>query len=467
MINEENHDKQTSTPGQDEVAIRVINISKNYHIYNCPKDRLKQFLHPYISKLTGRESPNYYHNFNALKDISFEVNRSETVGIVGRNGSGKSTLLQIICGTLPPSTGMIETYGQVAALLELGSGFNHEFTGRENVYMNASILGLTTDQVDEKFNDIVAFANIGEYIEQPIQSYSSGMIVRLAFAIQAMIDPDILVIDEALAVGDEKFQRKCFARLEQLKNRGSSILFVSHSEQQINELCDRVILLDKGECLMIGDPKDTVGFYQRLLYAPEEEQKRLKSMAQYPKTESGTQEEQEPDEVDLLNKIDMEEGFDQGLISQTSTVYHPKGAQIEKFMIVNAQGREVNVLQSGRKYKFMVSGRLLSCAAGVHFGLHIRTISGVGITGQRYPENGRSINIGDSDRKFRIVFEFNLNLLPGVYFVGGGVWSDHGSDCMHRILDALMFRVISNDAQQSFGYCDLASDSARLTVSES
>ena len=192
-----------------EIAIRVTNLSKCYQIYENPRDRLKQFVVPRVKHAFGRQSCNYYREFWALRDVSFEVKRGETVGIIGRNGSGKSTLLQMICGTLTPTNGTVETSGRVAALLELGSGFNPEFTGRENVYMNGAVLGLSKEEIDARFNDIAEFADIGDFIEQPVKTYSSGMMVRLAFAVIAHVDADILVIDEALAVGDTFFTQKC------------------------------------------------------------------------------------------------------------------------------------------------------------------------------------------------------------------------------------------------------------------
>ena len=218
-----------------EIAISVADVSKRYQIYDAPSDRLKQML--------TRARKQYFREFSALKNISFEVRKGETVGIIGRNGSGKSTLLQIICGTLNPTGGTLHTRGRIAALLELGAGFNPDFTGRENVYMNAAILGLSKLEIEQRFDDIAAFADIGEFIEQPVKSYSSGMSVRLAFAVAINVDAQILIIDEALSVGDELFQRKCFSRIEAIRAQGATILFVSHSGGTIIELCDRAILL--------------------------------------------------------------------------------------------------------------------------------------------------------------------------------------------------------------------------------
>ena len=201
-----------------EIAIKVENLSKCYQIYDQPRDRLKQFLLPRLQRVVGLTPKQYYREFWALKDISFDVKKGETVGIIGRNGSGKSTLLQMICGTLSPTTGSVATHGRIAALLELGSGFNPEFTGRENVYMNASVLGLTNDEIDARFDEIAAFADIGEFIEQPVKTYSSGMYSRLAFSIAINVDPEILIVDEALAVGDARFVAKCMRRIKDIRN---------------------------------------------------------------------------------------------------------------------------------------------------------------------------------------------------------------------------------------------------------
>ena len=199
----------------NDVIIKVDGVHKYYQVYDKPNDRLKQFVVPRLKRLLGRQPTGYFKEFKALHNVSFEVKKGETVGIIGRNGSGKSTLLQMICGTLTPTQGQIETHGRIAALLELGSGFNPEFTGRENVYMNATVLGLTTEEVDERFDSIVAFADIGDFIDQPTKTYSSGMVVRLAFAVIAHVDADILVIDEALSVGDAFFVQKCMHRRRQ------------------------------------------------------------------------------------------------------------------------------------------------------------------------------------------------------------------------------------------------------------
>ena len=244
----------------NEIAIRIQNISKRYEIYETPRDRLKQFILPRLQRLIARTINQYFREFWAVNDVSFDVKRGETVGIIGRNGSGKSTLLQMICGTLNPTNGMIQTNGRIAALLELGSGFNPEFTGRENVYMNASVLGLTSSEIDLRFNDIVAFADIGDFIDQPVKTYSSGMMVRLAFAVIAHVDADILVIDEALAVGDAFFTQKCMRFLREFMTKGT-ILFVSHDTGAVVNLCSKAILLNRGKIEEIGTPKEVIQNY--------------------------------------------------------------------------------------------------------------------------------------------------------------------------------------------------------------
>lgn len=228
------------------IAIRVSNLSKCYEIYEAPHDRLKQFLMPRLRRAMGKPVKQYFRNFSALNDVSFEVKKGETVGIIGRNGAGKSTLLQIICGTLTPTNGAVEINGRVAALLELGAGFNGEFTGRENVYMNAGVLGLSVKEIDESFNDIISFADIGDFIDQPVKTYSSGMYVRLAFSVVVHVDADILIVDEALSVGDAFFQAKCMSRMKSIVESGATILFVSHDINTVKALCSRTLWLDYG-----------------------------------------------------------------------------------------------------------------------------------------------------------------------------------------------------------------------------
>jgi ABC-type polysaccharide/polyol phosphate transport system ATPase subunit len=237
-----------------DIAIKVDKLSKCYRIYDQPQDRLKEMVMPRLQRLAGRQPSQYSREFWALKDVSLEVKKGEIIGIIGRNGSGKSTLLQMICGTLNPTSGTIITHGRVAALLELGSGFNPEFTGRENVYLNASVLGLSRSETHEQFGSIESFADIGEFIDQPVKTYSSGMMLRLAFAVSVHVQPDILIVDEALSVGDIAFRNKCMEVIQKLVARGVTILFVTHDLGTLQLLCSRVIWLAKGELKASGNP---------------------------------------------------------------------------------------------------------------------------------------------------------------------------------------------------------------------
>jgi len=237
----------------DDLAISIVGVSKVYNIYDKPQDRLKQML--------WKQSRKLHDEFWALNDINFDVKKGETVGIVGRNGSGKSTLLQIICGTLMPTYGHVERRGRLSALLELGSGFNPDFTGRENVYLSGAILGLSKDEVDARFDKIAAFADIGQFIDSPVKHYSSGMFARLAFAVVIHVDPEILIVDEILAVGDAAFQRRCLAKFYEVRDRGCSILFVSHDQYQVKSVCERAVYLKEGRQILFGSAGRVIDQY--------------------------------------------------------------------------------------------------------------------------------------------------------------------------------------------------------------
>ena len=245
-----------------EFAIRVDGLSKCYHIYDKPRDRLMQML--------ARGKKQFYHEFWALKDVSFSVGRGETVGIIGRNGSGKSTLLQMICGTVSPTSGVVNTRGRVAALLELGAGFNTEFTGRENVLLNAEILGFSREEMVSRMEGVLAFSELGDFLDQPVKTYSSGMYSRLAFSIAIHVDPEILIVDEALSVGDARFVAKCMRRIKDIQDQGATILFVSHDVGSVRTLCERAIWLDKGRLAEQGDVFPVTGRYMEFMFKDDE-----------------------------------------------------------------------------------------------------------------------------------------------------------------------------------------------------
>ena len=386
-----------------------------------------------------------------MQNISFEVKRGECVGIIGRNGSGKSTLLQIITGTLNTTIGNVEVYGRVAALLELGSGFNPEFTGRENVYMNATILGLTKAEIDAKYDEIVAFADIGEFIDQPVKTYSSGMMVRLAFAVAINVDPQIMIVDEALSVGDERFQRKCFSRIEAIRKSGSTILFVSHSGSTIVDLCDHAILLDAGEKLAMGIPKQIVGRYQKLLYAPADKQPAIREQIRR-MNEQFLVSGQSP-EVKLHNQADtsqssraqQEETFDPYLKPTSTIEYETHGVKIETPMILTLEGVQVNNLVRGRTYCYSYKVHFEKSACNVLFSMLIKTITGVelgGCASARLPQD--SLPCVEAGAVYSVEFRFCCALNAGVYFLNAGVRGDiNGAEgYLHRLVDIAMFRVM-------------------------
>ena len=436
-----------------EIAIKVENLNKCYQIYDKPHDRLKQSIYPRMQRLAGNETKQYFREFWALRDVSFEIKKGQTVGVIGRNGSGKSTLLQIICGTLNPTSGSIQTNGRIAALLELGSGFNPEFTGRENVYMNAAIMGLSKEETDVRFDAIIDFADIGDFIDQPIKTYSSGMMVRLAFAVAINVDPQILIVDEALSVGDELFQRKCFSRIDAIKQNGATILFVSHSGSTVVELCDHAVLLDSGEKLAMGIPKIIVGKYQKLIYAPQDKCKAIREEIRAYRVESwqSTVEShtQQATSQSAVNRhdteTDQEEFFDPNLKPQSTLEYESHGAYIESPEILTVSGEKVNCLKRGKSYRYVYKVRFDRGAINVRFGMMIKTASGLELGGAASaPSASQGIPYQASGTTINVEFQFACNLNPGLYFLNAGVMGSYQEEeaYLHRVLDLCMFKVM-------------------------
>ena len=436
-----------------DTAIEVKNVSKCYLIYARPQDRLKQSIYPRLQKLLGRQPKSYFNEFWALKDVSFSVNKGETVGIVGRNGSGKSTLLQIICGTLNATSGLVKNNGRIAALLELGSGFNPEFTGRENVYLNGAVLGLNKDEIGERFDDILRFADIGEFIDQPVKTYSSGMMVRLAFSVAINVDPQILVIDEALSVGDELFQRKCFSRIEAIKRNGATILFVSHSGSAIIELCDQAVMLDTGEKLAMNSPKSIVGQYQKLIYAPQHKQGAIRDeiRAYYATCQNNAlactsiSTTVEADDTKRSFKEGPEEIFDPNLQPQSTMEFESHGAYIESPEILTLSGEKVNCLIRGKNYRYRYKVKFDKSATNVRFAMLIKTISGLELGGALSAANIRqSISYIAPGTAVTIEFRFSCHLNPGSYYLNAGVTGmrENEETYLHRVLDIFIFKVL-------------------------
>ncbi|MFH0255786.1 ABC transporter ATP-binding protein [Vibrio rumoiensis] len=438
------------------IAIEVKDVSKSFQVYERPIDRLKQFVIPKLKKSFGMHPTIYFRDFSALKNVNFSINRGETVGIVGRNGSGKSTILQIICGTLSANSGVVSTCGRIAALLELGSGFNPEFTGRENVYMNAAILGLSREETKKKFPAIEKFADIGDFIDQPVKTYSSGMVVRLAFAVSINVEPEVLIVDEALAVGDELFQRKCFSKIEEIKKKGTTILFVSHSASTIIELCDRAILMDCGEKIAIGNPKEIVNSYQKLLYAPEDKQKEIRD--EVIRSLNSQVIETRSSEVENIHVTDDKalEFFDPNLVPESTIEYESHGAIISLPRVLTQTGIEVNNLVRGQFYKFSYQVEFNSDFDNVRFGMLIKSLSGVELGGSVSSSSGESEIKGSLGERINIEFTFQCLLNPGVYFLNCGVLGNvNGIETyIHRLIDVSMFRVIPEVGLLSTGIMD-------------
>lgn len=415
--------------------VHVRDLSKAYHIYNSPKDRLKQILF-------GKRKQ-YYHEFLALKDIQLDVYRGQTLGIVGRNGSGKSTLLQLIVGTLTPTRGRVEVKGRVAALLELGTGFNPEFSGRENIFINASVLGLSRDEVMAKLEAIVGFADIGEFIDQPVKTYSSGMYVRLGFAVAINVDPDILVVDEALAVGDEAFQRKCFAKIQSFKKAGGTLLFVSHSAGAVVELCDHAICLDQGEMLFSGSPKQVVTLYHKLIYAPPERVDRIKREIRQAQGRHSLEPADQNEDPRVTEPSGLKAWYDPGLVPKSTTHYQSLGASIENERLLALDGESVNILVNRGEYVYTYDVCFTSDCFNVRFGMLIKSISGLEIGGAVTAPVSRGIDFIPGQSKLTIRFRFRCALAAGVYFLNAGVLGmlEGAEMYLARHIDAVMFRV--------------------------
>jgi len=448
----------------DDFSLRIDGLSKRYEIYAQPADRLKQMILPRVRRAVRRPPRKYFSEFWAVRSVGFDVRKGETVGIVGRNGSGKSTLLQMICGTLNPTCGTIAVNGRVAALLELGAGFNPEFTGRESVRLSGLLYGLSEQELHARFDAILDFAGIGDFIDQPIKTYSSGMYVRLAFSVAINVSPDVLVVDEALSVGDEAFQRKCFARIDAIRDAGATVLFVSHATGTVMELCDRAILLDEGEMIADGTPKFVVSRYHKLLYAPADKAIAVReairqesiavnaaaSQAARPKARRRSSDGM-PAAVNDVEIRNVEESayFDEAM-TPLSTVHYPsRGALISAPRIETGMGRQVNVLSPGREYIYTYDVLFQAAAVGVRLGMMIKTITGMELGGAATapnPGSGMSVAAG---QRLQARFRFRAMLAPGVYFMNAGVTAaePEGETYLDRIIDVLMFRV-THDAER-------------------
>ncbi|WP_337884543.1 ABC transporter ATP-binding protein [Fischerella thermalis] len=408
----------------EEIAISLKNISKCYKRYARPVDKLKEIL------LRGQ---NHAQEFWALRDINLEIPKGETVGIIGQNGSGKSTLLQIIAGTLTPTTGEVWVNGRVSALLELGSGFNPEFTGRQNVFFNGQILGLSKEQIEAKFDDIAAFAEIGDFIEHPVKTYSSGMVVRLAFAVIANTEPSILIVDEALAVGDARFQARCMKRIREMKEQGVTILFVSHDSSSVKMLCKTAVLMNHGRVLEIGKPKEVVNHYIALLSSDQPEDNRTK-----------------PENESLSEEIQSIESNDFVVGNHQKKALHRHGnklATINSIKLTDLDKKEISKVESGSTFQVLISLEAKAELSDLVVGISLRNLMGLVMYGTNTFLKGCNLPKLKAGEHLQVCFQIPCYLNKGVYTFTVGVHSEEGIS--YDWIDELVVFEVTNSI-----FCD-------------
>ena len=419
--------------------IEIKNLTKSYKLYKEPKDRLKEAL--------SFSQKKYHTEFFANKDVNFSIKRGEIVGIIGNNGSGKSTLLKLITGVLTPTSGTITLNGKITALLELGAGFNPELTGMENIYLHGSLSGYYKEQMQDKIDKIISFAEIGEFIDQAIKTYSSGMKARLAFSLSIHVDPEIFIIDEVLSVGDAAFQRKCFAKIESFKQQGKTILFVSHSAAQIVQLCHRVIWLHKGQKLIEGESKIVMGLYQK--YGAKKE-------LAFDTVREEFEEKLLPKEEDKPI-ITAKSIINKDLKSKSMIAYEENGAKISNVKILSTDMSPTNILEKGYDYYYNYSVTFERSYEDVNLAMLVKTTSGLEIGGKELSlVKGQCLTDIKPQIEYNVKWKFKNILNQGTYFFNCGVNSiiDDEKIVLHRILDAYMFEVVPNQNDKANNIID-------------
>ena len=406
-----------------EFAIQVKHLDKMYKLYNKPSDRLKEAL--------GFKVPVREHY--ALRDVSFEVRRGETVGIIGTNGSGKSTILKIITGVLNPTGGEVTVDGRISAPLELGAGFNMEYTGIENVYLNGTMMGFSKEEIDSRLQDILDFADIGDFVHQPVKAYSSGMFVRLAFAVAINIDPEILIVDEALSVGDVFFQAKCYRKFEEFKKMGRTILFVSHDLSSIARYCDRVVLLNKGVKLEEGSPKQMVDMYKQLLVG------------------------QDPTKQQVQEEKPKESWSEEFQVNPNMLEYGSKLAEITDFAVIDDKGRSTNTIEKGSSFQIRMKAVFHEAIQEPIMAYTFKDIKGTEITGTNTMCENMHIEHSDEGDTCTVTFTQKMFLQGGEYLLAFGCtgYKDGEFTVFHRLYDACNITVVSE--QNTVGFYDMDS----------
>ncbi len=408
-------------------AIEVNNLTKLYRLYNSPRDRLRE-----IISLNGMKS---HHEFFALNGVSFNVEKGQTIGIIGQNGSGKSTLLKIISGVLQQTSGSIHTNGRISALLELGGGFSPEFSGRENVYMSGALMGLSREEMDQRFPDIEAFAEIGEFIDQPVKTYSSGMFVRLAFASAINVDPEILIVDEALTVGDALFQTKCFAKFNEFKEKGITIIFVTHDLGLVTSHCSQALLLDRGNLVLHDNVKSVVDEYNRLLVS----RSNISFTARV-----------ENDNQAVSQKILPSREIEwQGLfkVNKNENRYGTKKAEILEAGIFTPGHEPVQVLERGLEYLVKIKVHHNENMPAAITAFKITDLKGTVLCGTNTLYQNVEMGNLIKDEVILITFRQNILINPGAYLlsVGSATWEDGDYIVYDRRFDYMTIQVVADE----------------------
>lgn len=439
--------------GMNEYAIQVDGVSKIYKLYEKPIDRLKESL-----SLTHK---NYHRDFFALSDISFQVGKGETVGIIGTNGSGKSTILKIITGVLTPTSGTVKVAGVISALLELGAGFNMDYTGIENVYMNGTMMGFSKKEMDEKLQDILEFADIGDFVYQPVKTYSSGMFVRLAFALAINVEPEILIVDEALSVGDVFFQSKCYQRMEEIRKKGTTILMVTHDMGSVIKYCDRVVLLNKGHFVAEGKPGKMVDLYKKILANQMDDlELELQEMNDFSGGMEGNAGEKE--DADCKDKNpeneDQRRMMDRITINPNRTEYGNGKAEIYDFGMLDERGNVTNLLLKGEYFIIKERIRFHDKIQAPIFTYTIKDKKGADLTGTNTMFEGADVKPVGAGDEYEVTFRQKMTLQGGEYLLSmsctGFEQGEH--TVYHRLYDVANITVISN--KNTVGVYDMESE---------
>jgi len=416
----------------NDIAIKVDNLTKIYHLYDKPQDRLKEALNPF--------KKSYHHDFYAMNDVSFEIKKGETVGIVGKNGAGKSTLLKMITGVLTQSHGNIHVDGKIASLLELGAGFNPEMTGLENIYLNGTLMGFSREEMDPKIDAILAFADIGEFIYQPVKMYSSGMFARLAFSVSINVDPDILIVDEALSVGDLAFQMKCFKKFQDFQEEGRTILFVTHALDTVIRYCSRGLVIDGGKKVFDGTSKDAIDSFKKILSGDFYE----KDLAEKKKLIY------ENNGKNLLKHAFKEH--------KEMDIYGNGKAHIIDYGTLDADGNPADIIDYNTPFTIVMEVQFTELVENPIFAFTLKDAKGLEITGTNTHMKHMLTGIYDKDDIITVKFKQKANLQLGQYALSLGCvnLNENGVEVYNRIYDALLFQVIG--AAQMVGFYDLQSD---------